>query len=574
MLQVAFHAPGQHFQLRFPDGKATFHEVAAGWEPLTSGDVRGARRSLTCQLERGKLWLKRRGLADENLPGEVEVTNPARVAVEGGWFEFALTTGHASARSLETIEPVAEGSGTSPFKGPASATLKDWFDTLSHLNRLAASSGSFALEAAEYVRQAIRLDGVILLARNPQDKDEWQVKGSSLPNPELGLLCPFELLDRVKSLPRTWFHGKPTERTAQGSPTRDEIIAPLLDADGNLLGALYGYRVGGRGNRRRGLRHLEARLFELLAQSVAVAIERAERERLLAEQRVCLERSFPPAVLRQLSTGVANLKSSEREVTLLMADLRGFTSLCQHVSTEGAHELLNEVMDSWTDCVMNHGGTLIDYYGDGLAAMWNAPADQPDHATLAVRGAMEMVASLPVISTRWKNRLREPLGLGIGIHTGRVQVGNVGTSRQLKYGPRGIAVNLASRVEGATKGVGTDILLTKSAARRVSSEFPVLRVCQAQVKGFAQPVDLYIVFAKEEDPILEMAATAYREALALFELGDLEGAGEALRGCPGGLAIPADFLRRRIDAAVARRMCRRQGDTPGSIAGAPIPLLG
>lgn len=570
MLQAAYYRQGQHFQLRFPEGKAIFIESPSGWQQVAPDSPGPAGRRLECQVERGKLWLRRRGATQPLVAGEQELVSPAQIEIDGGWFEFALSASGGETRPWETIEPLV--AGASPFKGPSTATLKSWFDALGHLNRLAASSATFCHQAAQCVLETLRLQGVIILLCDPEDERQWHMGGSALPHPELGIMCPYERLDHVRSTRQTWFHGKSASKIGSSSALRDEILSPLETNEGKLMGVLYGYRGAGPANRRQGLRHLEARLFQLLAQTIGVAIERAERERLLAEQHVCLERSFPPAILRQVVSGEIDLAATEREVTLLMSDLRGFTSLCQHLSTEGSYQLLTEVMEGWTDSVRKHGGTLIDFCGDGLAAMWNAPADQPDHAALAVAAAQEMIALLPGISSRWRHRLAAPLHLGIGLHTGRVRVGNVGTCRQVKYGPRGIAVNLASRLEAANKTIGTEMLLTRNVARRLPSQMPLLRVCRARLKSFARPIDLFMVLPQVGNPCVELAAAAYRLALGQFELGEFSEALDSLESCPHGVGIPRKFLQRQIEIASARRYCRRREDLPETPVELAIPL--
>ena len=98
---------------------------------------------------------------------------------------------------------------------------------------------------------------------------------------------------------------------------------------------------------------------------------------------------------------------------------------------------MGDVMNALTAAVMDLDGVVIDYYGDGLAAMWNAPVDQPEHPEWACRAALRMIDSLPAVQTKWAHLLVDELRLGIGVHTGLAQVGNAGSSRRTKYGPRG-----------------------------------------------------------------------------------------------------------------------------------------
>ena len=160
-----------------------------------------------------------------------------------------------------------------------------------------------------------------------------------------------------------------------------------------------------------------------------------------------LERAF----VATLENDPQKMIGETREVTLLFADLRDFTRLPTSLETDVVYELLGHVMDCLTAAVMDHDGLVIDYYGDGLAAMWNAPADQADHPELACRAGLRMLEALPDVVADWAGVLDRELQLGVGIHTGVVHVGNAGSCRRMKYGPRGANVNLASRVESATK---------------------------------------------------------------------------------------------------------------------------
>jgi adenylate cyclase len=157
-----------------------------------------------------------------------------------------------------------------------------------------------------------------------------------------------------------------------------------------------------------------------------------------------------------------------REATLLFADLRRFTDLAATLAHEAVYELLGHVMDCLTNEIIAQDGSVIDYFGDGLAAMWNAPVDQADHAERACRAGRGMIESLPEVAADWQGMLEGGhLRLGIGLHTGIVQVGNSGSRRVKKYGPRGATVHLASRVEAATKAIGLPLVLTGATVTRL-----------------------------------------------------------------------------------------------------------
>jgi adenylate cyclase len=171
---------------------------------------------------------------------------------------------------------------------------------------------------------------------------------------------------------------------------------------------------------------------------------------------------------------------------------------------------------------------VVDYIGDGLLAMWNAPLDQPDHAIRAARSALAMRDGLPELNRRWRDRLGKPLGLGIGINSGPALVGNTGSHKKFKYGPLGHTVNLASRVEGATKQLGVGLLFTGSTFERLGESFATRRLCQARVMGIAGGVDLHELNAGIASPDWLARRESYERALALYEAGRWSEACQAL----------------------------------------------
>jgi adenylate cyclase len=218
-------------------------------------------------------------------------------------------------------------------------------------------------------------------------------------------------------------------------------------------------------------------------------------------------------------------------------------------------------MECLTAAVIDHDGLIVDYYGDGLAAMWNAPADQSEHAELACRAALRMLQTLPSISGDWIDVLHRELHIGIGIHTGTAHVGNTGTRRRSKYGPRGTTVNLTSRVEAATKQLDLPLLATNATAKQLSNRFTTQRVCRARMPGLDRPVELYTVCPATSDEQLSMAWRAYHEALECFEQGQLQDAAEQLAKIQSRLSdIPSRFLAEHVDRELARQNRRRSTD--------------
>ena len=144
-------------------------------------------------------------------------------------------------------------------------------------------------------------------------------------------------------------------------------------------------------------------------------------------------------------------------MTLLFADVRGFSRISERLGPAGTVNWINDIMGALSTCVLDHQGVLVDYIGDELIAMWGAPKEAPDHARRACRAALDMLAKLPELNERWRSTLKEPMGLGIGINTGVAQVGNTGSAYKFKYGALdawvlpGIARVLGERVAAEGK---------------------------------------------------------------------------------------------------------------------------
>jgi adenylate cyclase len=272
--------------------------------------------------------------------------------------------------------------------------------------------------------------------------------------------------------------------------------------------------------------------------------------------------------------GQHNATPQQREVTLLFADLRGFTELAGSLDMDPLIcELLAQVMDCLTEAVLDHAGLIVDYFGDGLVAMWNAPAEQAEHPELACRAALSMLESLPEVTADWIGLIQTELRLGIGVHTGTVQVGNAGSTRQMKYGPRGPSVHVASRVEAATKELRVPLIATQPTVDQLSSRFASNRICRARMPGVRQPMDLYAIRSSEGDARLPLAWQFYDKALQHFEQGRIDDAAALLATIDRKLAeVPSRFLLEQVQRELGRQLRRRGTDKPIAHPGGVISL--
>jgi class 3 adenylate cyclase len=223
-----------------------------------------------------------------------------------------------------------------------------------------------------------------------------------------------------------------------------------------------------------------------LEQRVAEQVEELERTHNL-------KRFLSPQVVDMILTqsGKANLAVARKNLTILFADIRGFTSLSETMEPEELIETLNEYLDAMTQIVFAHGGTLDKYLGDGIMVFVGDPVPCDDHAERAVRMASDMQAKLKELQAEWFSEERECLQMGVGIATGYVTVGNIGSRDRMEYTVIGRNVNLASRLSGQA---GPGQILISQQTHRAAKEIAELKSWgEVELKGFHKPVDVFEV---------------------------------------------------------------------------------
>lgn len=221
-------------------------------------------------------------------------------------------------------------------------------------------------------------------------------------------------------------------------------------------------------------------------------------------------------VIEQIMRDPGSLKlgGERRELTIFFSDLQGFSTISERLGPEDLTKLLNDYLTDMTDIILEEGGTLDKYEGDAIIAFWNAPLAQPDHAVRAVRAAVRCQQKLAERRAEFEERTGAVLKMRIGLNTGPVVVGNMGSRERFDYTVLGDAANLASRLEGANKALGTYLMIAESTWTQTNGAFPGRELGQLTVVGRKTPVRVYEATGLEGTPANE-TEPAFEAALAL-----------------------------------------------------------
>ena len=206
-------------------------------------------------------------------------------------------------------------------------------------------------------------------------------------------------------------------------------------------------------------------------------------------------------VMAKVLADAPSLRGEQREVSILFSDLRGFTSLSERMAPERIAAHLSEYFDAMTGAIFAHHGMINDFVGDAVMAVFGAPIPDPDHAWNAVRSAIAMNDALTALNRHWETTGLPSLRMGIGIHTGSVFAGNVGGRERLKYTVIGDPVNVASRVEGLNKELGTAILITEKTLAAVDGRVPVRDCGPMGVKGRIEKVRVFEILPSDRSEL-------------------------------------------------------------------------
>ncbi len=280
------------------------------------------------------------------------------------------------------------------------------------------------------------------------------------------------------------------------APARSWTVNETAMADGSegrqLLGILYVDNL----ERSSAFTPEELNVFALVAAQAAAAIDNVLAHSRIAEQEVqrsALERFLSPDVVEMIAKnpGEVKLGGSNQKVSVMFADIRGFTSMSETMPPEKIVDILNEYFTRVTDIIFDHGGTLDKYLGDGVMAVFGAPISKGNDAANAVRAAMAIQALLIELNRDAGARNWPELKVGIGINTGIVTAGNIGSPKRIDYTVVGDAVNVASRL--MSNAAGAQILISDSTAQDLDAGFELNPLEPLRVKGKTAPLAVFSV---------------------------------------------------------------------------------
>jgi len=227
----------------------------------------------------------------------------------------------------------------------------------------------------------------------------------------------------------------------------------------------------------------------------------------------------PPELVDEMAKNpeAISLEGESREMTVLFSDVRGFTNISEGLDPKQLTQLMNEFLTPMTHVIHDNRGTIDKYMGDAIMAFWGAPLADSQHASHAVKAGMEMLANLNNLQAQFKARGWPEIKIGVGLNTGVMTVGNMGSEFRMAYTVMGDAVNLGSRLEGLTKNYGVQMIVSEF-TREKAPEYIYRELDIVRVKGKDKPVVIYepVCVAGEEDKSLKDELKLYRETLKLY----------------------------------------------------------
>ena len=249
-------------------------------------------------------------------------------------------------------------------------------------------------------------------------------------------------------------------------------------------------------------------------------------EDISAEKRVksTMARYMSKEVVDQLlEAGEDQLGGKDQKISVLFSDVRSFTTISEALGARATVSMLNEYFATMVDVIFNNGGILDKYIGDAIMALFGAPFSGAHDADNAVTVANQMLLALQELNASRARSGRPALDIGVGLSTGNVIVGNIGSPKRMEYTVIGDSVNLASRLEGATKYYGTRILLSESTVQDLTRPFVLREIDFMRVKGKERPVAVYEALdyhSPQSFPRMDEVLDAFKAGLAAYRARD------------------------------------------------------
>jgi len=228
---------------------------------------------------------------------------------------------------------------------------------------------------------------------------------------------------------------------------------------------------------------------------------------------------IPPELVDEMSDSPTDfsLDGENREMTVLFSDVRGFTTISEGMDPKQLTQLMNRLLTPMTRVIHKNRGTIDKYMGDAIMAFWGAPMKDSEHARHALYAALEMMDELKIMQAEFKARGWPQVNIGIGLNTGDMNVGNMGSEFRMAYTVLGDAVNLGSRLEGLTKNYGVNIIVSETTKKNIS-EYIFRELDLVRVKGKNEPVAIFepVGHKNDLDKIITSELTSYKQALRGF----------------------------------------------------------
>lgn len=256
-----------------------------------------------------------------------------------------------------------------------------------------------------------------------------------------------------------------------------------------------------------------------------------------------------PAVIKQIydSPESLSLQGQEKEVTVMFSDVRGFTTMSEKLTPTQVTDLLHDYLTPMTRVITENMGTLDKFIGDAIMAFWNAPLDVPQHQKKAMSSALQMFEHLKTLNEGFQTKFGLTIKIGVGLHCGRVRVGNMGSADLFDYTLIGDNVNLTSRLESLTKYYGQILLVSEAMKEACGDDYSYLEMDCVRVKGKNKPITIYTAMTHEQAAERAQEIARHNEALALYKamrFAEAEGAFKELQALTGNEALYGMYAER------------------------------